>query len=51
MNIADFNTLADARASCPHLSDREWNAIQGLGHVIGERQVLVLLGNNAPAEH
>jgi hypothetical protein len=51
MNIADFNTLDDARASCPHLSDREWNAIQGLGHVIGERQVLVVLGNNGPAEH
>jgi hypothetical protein len=41
MNIA---ALADARASCPDLSDREWSAIQGLGHVIGERQVLVLLG-------
>jgi hypothetical protein len=51
MNIADLNTLADARASCPHLSDREWSVIQGLGHVIGKRQVLVLLGNNAPAEH
>jgi hypothetical protein len=51
MNINESRTLADARASCPHLSDHEWNVIRGLSQVIGERQALVLLTNNAPAEH
>jgi len=51
MNTTDIQTLADARASCPHLTDHEWNAILGLSQVIGERQVLLLLSNNGPSEH
>jgi hypothetical protein len=51
MNTTGIQTLADARASCPHLTDSEWSAILGLSEVIGEGQVLLLLANNGPAEH
>lgn len=51
MNIGDVNTLADARALCPHLCDREWNAILSLGQTLGEEQALLLLRSNGPAEH
>ena len=46
-----MKTLADARQVCLHLSDLEWKAILGLSEVIGEKQVLLLLSSNTPAEH
>ena len=46
-----MNTLADARAFCPHLLDREWRAILSLAEAVGEEQALLLLKNNGPSEH
>lgn len=46
-----MKTLADARQACLHLTDLEWKAILGLSELIGEKQVLLLLGNNTHAEH
>ena len=46
-----MNTLADARQVCTHLSDLEWKAILGLSELLGEKQVLLLLSSNTPAEH
>lgn len=46
-----MKTLADARQACLHLSDLEWKAILGLSELLGEKQVLLLLSSNTPAEH
>ncbi len=46
-----MKTLADARQVCLHLSDLEWKAILGLSELLGEKQVLLLLSSNTPAEH
>lgn len=46
-----MKTLADARQVCLHLSDLEWKAILGLSDLLGEKQVLLLLSSNTPAEH
>ena len=46
-----MKTLADARQVCTHLSDLEWKAILGLSELLGEKQVLLLLSSNTPAEH
>jgi hypothetical protein len=51
MSSVDVTTLADARQVCLHLSDLEWKAILGLSELIGEKQVLLLLSSNTPAEH
>ena len=51
MSLNDVNTLADARALCPHLLDREWTAIFSLAEAVGEEQALLLLKNNGPSEH
>ena len=51
MSSVEVKTLADARQVCLHLSDLEWKAILGLSDLLGEKQVLLLLSNNSPAEH
>jgi hypothetical protein len=50
MSSVDVKTLADARQVCLHLSDLEWKAIL-LSELLGEKQVLLLLSSNTPAEH
>jgi hypothetical protein len=51
MSSVEVKTLADARQACLHLSDLEWKAILGLSELLGEKQVLLLLSSNTPAEH
>ena len=51
MSLSDVNTLADARAFCQHLLDREWGAILSLAECVGDEQTLLLLKNNGPSEH
>lgn len=51
MSSVEVQTLAEARQVCMHLSDLEWKAILGLSELIGEKQVLLLLSSNTPAEH